>query len=190
MSAGEGLRKFTICSIFYTIFNVLSTKPTVFLGAKFKKSDSFFEKHPVTLGQDVRRRISMGSSPVMIYKKKKEKAKAFSFFLVPVTGLEPVRCRQRWILSPLRLPFHHTGRCVYDQRQKPYDFYNVAAQRRRYVANACGARRMSSALSAFVPRRLLRPCLLRHRRRAGSQRWILRPLRLLFPNTGRCTEIV
>ena len=37
--------------------------------------------------------------------------------LVPVTGLEPVRCRQRWILSPLRLPFHHTGmmrlRCFY-----------------------------------------------------------------------------
>ena len=32
-------------------------------------------------------------------------------FMVPVTGLEPVRCRQRWILSPLRLPFHHTGRC-------------------------------------------------------------------------------
>ena len=30
--------------------------------------------------------------------------------MVPVTGLEPVRCRQRWILSPLRLPFHHTGR--------------------------------------------------------------------------------
>ena len=30
--------------------------------------------------------------------------------VVPVTGLEPVRCRQRWILSPLRLPFHHTGR--------------------------------------------------------------------------------
>ena len=28
---------------------------------------------------------------------------------MPVTGLEPVRCRQRWILSPLRLPFHHTG---------------------------------------------------------------------------------
>ncbi len=26
------------------------------------------------------------------------------FCLVPVTGLEPVRCRQRWILSPLRLP--------------------------------------------------------------------------------------
>ena len=35
-----------------------------------------------------------------------------SHILVPVTGLEPVRCRQRWILSPLRLPFHHTGRCL------------------------------------------------------------------------------
>ena len=33
--------------------------------------------------------------------------------LVPVTGLEPVRCHQRRILSPLRLPFHHTGRCLY-----------------------------------------------------------------------------
>ena len=32
--------------------------------------------------------------------------------LVPVTGLEPVRCRQRRILSPLRLPFHHTGRVL------------------------------------------------------------------------------
>ena len=31
--------------------------------------------------------------------------------MVPVTGLEPVRHRWRWILSPLRLPFHHTGRC-------------------------------------------------------------------------------
>ena len=31
--------------------------------------------------------------------------------MVPVAGLEPARCRQRWILSPLRLPFHHTGRC-------------------------------------------------------------------------------
>ena len=29
--------------------------------------------------------------------------------MVPVTGLEPVRHRWRRILSPLRLPFHHTG---------------------------------------------------------------------------------
>ncbi len=32
--------------------------------------------------------------------------------LVPVTGLEPVRHRWRRILSPLRLPFHHTGKCA------------------------------------------------------------------------------
>ena len=32
-----------------------------------------------------------------------------SFVLVPVAGLEPARHCWRWILSPLRLPFHHTG---------------------------------------------------------------------------------
>ena len=30
-------------------------------------------------------------------------------FVVPVTGLEPVQYRYRGILSPLCLPFHHTG---------------------------------------------------------------------------------
>ena len=30
-------------------------------------------------------------------------------FLVPVVGLEPTRCRHQRILSPSRLPFHHTG---------------------------------------------------------------------------------
>ena len=29
---------------------------------------------------------------------------SFESFLVPVAGLEPARCRHRWILSPLRLP--------------------------------------------------------------------------------------
>ena len=35
--------------------------------------------------------------------------------MVPVTGLEPVRCRQRWILSPLRLPIpshRHITICI------------------------------------------------------------------------------
>ena len=37
--------------------------------------------------------------------------------LVPVTGLEPVRCRHRWILSPLRLPIpsHRHARSAYAQ---------------------------------------------------------------------------
>ncbi len=51
---------------------------------------------------------AMGSRPSP-YQIKKERLNASLFYLVPVTGLEPVRCRQRWILSPLRLPFHHTG---------------------------------------------------------------------------------
>ena len=29
--------------------------------------------------------------------------------MVPLTGLEPVLNRFRWILSPLCLPFHHSG---------------------------------------------------------------------------------
>ena len=31
------------------------------------------------------------------------------FFVVPVVGLEPTRCRHQRILSPPRLPFQHTG---------------------------------------------------------------------------------
>ena len=45
---------------------------------------------------------------IFIFPKKVAKTPVFrrirGFCLVPVTGLEPVRCRQRWILSPLRLP--------------------------------------------------------------------------------------
>ena len=41
--------------------------------------------------------------------------------LVPVTGLEPVRCRQRWILSPLRLPIpsHRRMKQPYYTRTRP-----------------------------------------------------------------------
>lgn len=41
--------------------------------------------------------------------------------LVPGTGLEPVRCCQRGILSPLCLPFHHTG--MWDFM---WDLYNLS----------------------------------------------------------------
>ena len=53
------------------------------------------------------------SLPRRLRTKKGRHASACLPFLVPVTGLEPVRHRWRWILSPLRLPFHHTGRCFY-----------------------------------------------------------------------------
>ena len=43
--------------------------------------------------------IWIGSSPSPLNTKKENPRSGFSF-LVPVTGLEPVRCRQRWILRP------------------------------------------------------------------------------------------
>ena len=54
--------------------------------------------------------IQMGSRPVQA--SKKGYPGRGILFLVPVTGLEPVRHHWRRILSPLRLPFHHTGRCI------------------------------------------------------------------------------
>ena len=43
------------------------------------------------------------------------------YFLVPVAGLEPARCRHRWILSPLRLP-------IPSHRQTPCIVYNTFSQ--------------------------------------------------------------
>ena len=40
---------------------------------------------------------------------KRKEGTSPSFLLVPVVGLEPTRCRHQRILSPSRLPFHHTG---------------------------------------------------------------------------------
>ena len=40
---------------------------------------------------------------------KRKEGTSPSLLLVPVVGLEPTRCRHQRILSPSRLPFHHTG---------------------------------------------------------------------------------
>ena len=37
---------------------------------------------------------------------------SFSFIMVPEAGLEPARTHVQWILSPSRLPFHHSGRLI------------------------------------------------------------------------------
>ena len=42
--------------------------------------------------------------------------------MVPVTGLEPVRCRQRWILSPLRLPIPSHRPIQFTLYKKPRQF--------------------------------------------------------------------
>ena len=47
-----------------------------------------------------------------------------SYLVVPEIGLEPIRYRYRRILSPLRLPFHHSGTIwspVDDSNVRPRD---------------------------------------------------------------------
>ena len=76
-----------------------------------------------------------------------------SLFLVPVTGLEPVRCRQRWILSPLRLPFHHTGRCIFSlQSPTTAGGFRCGRLTAADVAVVCGAlRKLCLAKQARFP---------------------------------------
>ena len=66
--------------------------------------------------------------------------------LVPVTGLEPVRCCQRGILSPLCLPFHHTG--MWDFM---WDLYNLspAARPVKPAMNSSTAAMNSSTAARF-----------------------------------------
>ena len=57
---------------------------------------------------------------------KRQLRKQLPFILVPVTGLEPVRCRQRWILSPLRLPIpSHRQTALFQD-----SFYIIAKDRK------------------------------------------------------------
>ena len=49
-------------------------------------------------------RVVIGFNPVIIGSKNKERSKLLSLFLVPVIGVEPIRYRYHWILSPARLP--------------------------------------------------------------------------------------
>lgn len=61
--------------------------------------------------------------------------------LVPVTGLEPVRCRQRWILSPLRLPIpSHRQTALFQD-----SFYIIAKDRKFCKHNFWAVCRLPSA---------------------------------------------
>ena len=79
-------------------------------------------------------------------KGKQEHPRGMFLFLVPVAGLEPARCRQRWILSPLRLPIpSHRQKCAlivynkikklasilflipkFNEKNKPAAMYNIS----------------------------------------------------------------
>ena len=90
-------------------------------------------------GRVARQTLTCGSSPTCI--KNMGYPVRVSHILVPVAGLEPARCRQRWILSPLRLPIpSHRQVCYIDNQLLLAIFYVVAAIRRRIVAIVCGTR--------------------------------------------------
>ena len=56
-----------------------------------------------------KRHARRGRFEIGIASTKKQSPTRGDCFLVPVTGLEPVRDRSQGILSPWCLPFHHTG---------------------------------------------------------------------------------
>ena len=64
-----------------------------------------------------------------------------SGFLVPVAGLEPARCRQRWILSPLRLP-------IPSHRQVCFKLYNHSSRgsMESTTSSCCGAQNFLLAI--------------------------------------------
>ena len=58
-----------------------------------------------------------------------------SLFLVPVTGLEPVRCRQRWILSPekhLEAKCNHRKLIETRNREKRLQIHNYLHSIRKF----------------------------------------------------------
>ena len=72
---------------------------------------------------------------------KRQLRKQLPFILVPVTGLEPVRCRQRWILSPLRLPIpSHRQTALFQD-----SFYIIAKDRKFCKHNFWAVCRLPSA---------------------------------------------
>ena len=56
----------------------------------------------------------------------KKRAKRLFFYLVPLTGIEPVRCFHRGILSPLRLPVPPQRQ---KNRSKPLPSYNTPPEK-------------------------------------------------------------
>ena len=55
-----------------------------------------------------------------------------SSFLVLVVGLEPTRCHQHRILSPTRLPFHHTSIILLHQFRRMADRLPSAERSERH----------------------------------------------------------
>ena len=117
------------------------------------------------------------------YNKKRERPKGLSLFLVPVTGLEPVRHRWRRILSPLRLPFHHTGRCTVLFGASRVPVYGCGARNFLFALRSRNFDRCPS-LGSLLPPQAALSSLPKLSPAHHCWRRILSPLRLLFSHTG------
>ena len=99
----------------YTVWRRLSSPQTVTgLSSRYRNNSQLLLPALATLR--VSKAGARFSSGLLVHKKWKIPQRGIFRFLVPVTGLEPVRCRQRWILSPLRLPIpsqRQSGLCYY-----------------------------------------------------------------------------
>ena len=87
---------------------------------------------------------------------KRKEGTSPSLLLVPVVGLEPTRCRHQRILSPSRLPFHHTGvslSSIYHSKRK--------FKRKRFAPQISGRTgkkcRRTAASSAERKAEIIRP---------------------------------
>lgn len=102
--AGRGLARITV---YWYKFILHAKKPLVnavssIIFHKFQ----FAVRQPGSGGDEIRL-FAAGSMLFLSCEKPSRIGGPFS--LVPETGVEPVRCCHRGILSPLRLPFRHSG---------------------------------------------------------------------------------
>ena len=108
--------------------------PPISLRESFRATSNSFSLS-LTMTHVARNRI-FGSFPTP----KRGRSKSFSLFLVPLIGIEPIRYRYHWILSPTRLPVppQRQERCHYRIKSKKMQlflhpqkkiFYSLAKER-------------------------------------------------------------
>ena len=108
--------------------------PPISLRESFRAAGNSFSLS-LTMTHVARNRI-FGSFPTP----KRGRSKSFSLFLVPLIGIEPIRYRYHWILSPTRLPVppQRQERCHYRIKSKKMQlflhpqkkiFYSLAKER-------------------------------------------------------------
>ena len=85
-------------------------------GAQRRNSENPFSRHIISFPNCLYGRQAMPLALLWfllaLKARKKPNEPGRAWLLVPKAGLEPARCCQQRILSPSRLPFHHTGKLL------------------------------------------------------------------------------